>query len=381
MSNSSLLEMTAAFDCMHCGLCLESCPTYRATGQETQSPRGRIALVRALAEERLDYADVLPSLNACLLCRACEPACPSRVDYHTLVDEFRQAKPAKLLSWMKPAFFALLRFLRRCGVLSLAERIGTPTSRALAASVPSQPTLFPTHFTPPSPQLPQRGTVLLHLGCVQKSFFGDSLKSTANLLAAQGFQVEIPAQPFCCGSSHSHFGEPEKGNQMRTETVAALSQSADAIISLAAGCSAHLQEQSSIPVLDPLLFLNQQGWRTPPVTKKLRAVWDPPCQLDHVLNQAGAMRRALQECTHLQILEPEDAELCCGAGGMSYALAPEVSDAVTQDKIEKILRHKPDVVLSTNPPCRMRLETGLRKAGFKGEILHPVELLTVFSQP
>ncbi len=380
MSRPALLKMATAFDCMHCGLCLESCPTYRATGQETQSPRGRIALMRALAEDRLTYADVLPSLNACLLCRACEPSCPSRVEYRTLVDEFRQAKPAKLLSWMKPAILALLGSLRRCGFLSLAEKIGTRTSRTLASSVPAQPTAFPAHFTPPPPELPQRGTVLLHLGCVQKSFFGDSLKSTAHLLASQGFEVLIPPQPFCCGSSHAHFGAPQKGKVMREKTLNAFSESSDAIVSLAAGCSAHLQEQSAIPVLDPFLFLHQQGWRTPTKTKKLRAVWDPPCQLDHVLNQADAMREALQRCTDLHVLEPEDAQLCCGAGGMSYALAPEVADAVTQDKIQKILVHKPDIVLSTNPPCRMRLETGLRKAGFKGEILHPVELLTTVGQ-
>lgn len=375
MAKNRLLELSAAFDCMHCGLCLDACPTYQATGQENHSPRGRVALMRAVAENRIHESDVFESVDACLLCRACEPACPSQVNYHSVVEEFRQGRTPWVAHAAKPWISSLLRFFRRIGLLGLAERFGGKRIAGLAGSVPQNATALANGFQTPSPTSPIRGTVGLHLGCVQKEFFGPSLQATVELLAKEGFQVEIPDQPDCCGSSFSHFGDHYKGNAMATATGLSFSKDWLAVISLSAGCTAHMESKFQLPVMDPLLFLKEQGLRSTLTPSTQRIAWDPPCQLEHVLRQANPMREFLQKLLGDQFLEPERSDLCCGAGGITFATAPEVSDAVTALKVDALLELEPQILLSANPPCRMRLEHGLRAAGKPIPVLHPVDWL------
>ena len=148
-----------------------------------------------------------------------------------------------------------------------------------------------------------------------------------------------------------------------------------AVISLSAGCTAHMESKFQLPVMDPLLFLKEHGLRSPLTRSTQRVAWDPPCQLEHVLQQADPMREFLQALLVGQLLEPTRSDLCCGAGGITFATAPKIADAVTHLKVDALLELSPQVLLSANPPCRMRLEHGLRAAGKPIPVLHPVDWL------
>ena len=331
--------------------------------------------MRATAENRIAEKDVFASVDACLLCRACEPACPSQVNYHSVVQEFRQGRTPLVAHAAKPWIAYLLRLFRRIGLLKIAERFGGKRIAGLAGSVPQNPAALAYKYQPPPATPPLRGTVGLHLGCVQKEFFGPSLQATAELLAKEGFEVEIPEQPGCCGSSFGHFGDHIKGSAMAEATGSSFPSDWLAVISLSAGCTAHMESKFKLPVMDPLLFLKEQGMRSTLNPSTGRIAWDPPCQLEHVLGQADPMRDFLQELLGGNLLEPQRSDLCCGAGGITFATAPEVSDAVTLLKVAALLELEPAILLSANPPCRMRLEHGLRAAGNPVPVIHPVDWL------
>lgn len=374
-------------DCVHCGLCLQACPTYRATGSETDSPRGRIYLLRAAAEGRVEGPQIEDALARCVLCRACEPICPSQVPYHRLVERHREGKATGLLRFglrrILPSPRALrwtgfaLRSLRRLGLLRLTERIGTRRLRALAGAVPKHPARF--SWTPGQvfpAQGVRRGRVALQTGCVNSELFGAVLRDTITLLTAQGFDVVVPGQPGCCGALHAHSGDADFGRQLATRSFQAFPTDVDAILVPSAGCAAHLHEHDPRRgVADPLLFLHKVGLRGPLRPVKLRLAYDPPCHLLNVLGAKDEVGALLRQIPELQLVPHDEAELCCGAGGISFARAPEMSDAVLGRKIERILAAAPDVVASGNPGCLLRLEAGLRARRSPIRAVHPVQIL------
>jgi len=375
-------------DCVHCGLCLDACPTYKVTGDETDSPRGRILLLRAAAEGRVAAADIEDSLERCVLCRACEPVCPSRVPYHQLVEQHREGRTPAVLQFAlrrilpsRPALRLLglaLRGSRALGLLGLVERAGTRRMRALAGAVPAAPSRFVPEAGRRWPARGrQRGRVGLHLGCVNAELFGAVLRDTIEVLAAQGFEVVVPAQPACCGALHAHSGAAAQGAGLAAATAQAFaSGDFDAVLVPAAGCLAHLHERApGSGFRDPLLWIAQAGLRTPRGRVAARVAHDPPCHLQNVVGGADAVTELLARIPGIEMVAHGEAGLCCGAGGVAFARRPEMSDPILARKLGNLGAAGPDVVASGNPGCLLRLEAGLRRSGAATEARHPVELL------
>jgi len=371
-------------ECMHCGLCLQSCPTYTETSAETDSPRGRLFLMRAVAEQRLAPADALPALNRCVLCRACEPACPSKVPYSDLLHkhmELQTTTASGLSRWLNsnPRLkFAgrALRFARRTGLLRLAQKLPHQKLRRACAMVPQKPVLFrpkagaefPAHGE-------QRGVVALHLGCVEAELFGGNIQDSIATLTAEGFTVVCPKQPSCCGAAAAHDAELQSGSDRGRQTLLQL-HGFDAILVPAAGCAAFLHElDDHAGVLDPMIFLARVGLRNKlkPVNRKV--VYATPCHRQNVLGDAPEMRAAILAIPGIELLESEESEMCCGAGGTAFLREPELTDAIGARKAKFLQQSGATQVISGNPGCALQLESKLRDRNANMQVVHPISLL------
>lgn len=371
---------------MHCGLCLQSCPTYLATGNETDSPRGRLALMRAVDEERLTDSEIQPHLDRCVACRACEPVCPSAVPYHALLTTHQErtvpeSHKKRLATWLgsrrRQSFAAFTaRFARRTGLLSLARRFGPASLQRLVDAVPARPRAF--RIVPGAQhaaQAPQRGSVVLHLGCVDPHVYGEVLQHSLAALTQQGFAVSIPKQPACCGALESHAGAAEVGTARGLETLQAL-QGSDAILVPAAGCHAFLQHQDpNLPILDPMAFLQQQGIRGEMKPIEEDIAWDPPCHQQNVAQCSDATLALLQQIPGMRLLEHKEADLCCGAGGIAFLREPELTGAIGTRKAQHLLEVKPKRIVTGNPGCRLQLEASLRGIEARIPVQHPISLI------
>jgi len=373
-------------DCMHCGLCLQSCPTYVATGLETDSPRGRIALLRAEIEGRIDAPAITPALDRCVQCRACETVCPSDVPYHSLLQGFQSRNPNRKITRRLNYWFgstrrlrgiaSLARFAQRTRLLQLAEKIAPPKLRRLASALPQNATAF--HPTPGQTYAAvgePRGAVRLHLGCVDSNFFGHVLQQTIALLNHEGFAVSIPAQPSCCGALEAHSGAADIGRIRGADTLKALS-GFDAILMTAAGCQAFLHElDPREKVMDPIAFLLEQGIRSEIHPLKQRLVYDPPCHKQNVLGNPDAALEILRQIPGLEIAAHQEADLCCGAGGISFLREAELTENIGLRKAQALIDAAPQVVVNGNSGCRIQIESSLRKLGSDLNVVHPIRLL------
>lgn len=373
-------------DCVHCGLCLQVCPTYRVTGIESDSPRGRIALMRAQAEERLPALEVAPWVDRCVLCRACEPVCPSQVPYHELVERQRAgARASSSPGWLRRtlesarlqrAAGALGRAARRLGLAAFAARCAPRRLRAMAAAVPTRPTAWrPRPGTTFAARPPQRGSVTLHLGCVNPEFFGSVLRDVVAVLTHQGFAVQVPKQPACCGALAGHAGDSASGARQAAATRDAL-HGADAILVPAAGCAAHLRATDPRGgAVDPLVFLARQGLRGPLRPVERRVAHAPPCHLSNVLREESEVTDLLATIPGLRLVPLAEANVCCGAGGASFQEHPELAADMGARKAAAIAAGGAEWVVAGNPGCLMQIEGSLRAARSPARVLHPVHVL------
>lgn len=373
-------------DCMHCGLCLQDCPTYLATGLETDSPRGRLALMRAEMEGRIEAPEIGNALDRCVQCHACEVVCPSDVPYHSLLQSFQERHPnpqltQRLSFWMGStrrlrAVAGLARFAQRRHLLPIAEKLAPKKLRRMMQTVPEAATAF--HPAPGTdyPAIGEpRGKVRLHLGCVDSNFFGSVLQQTVEILNHEGFEVSIPKQPSCCGALEAHSGAGDVGRLRGTETLKALS-GFDAILVTAAGCQAFLHElDPREKVMDPLEFLLSQGIRSTLQPVAQHFALDPPCHKQNVLGTPDAALEIMRRIPGLEIFDHPNADECCGAGGMAFLREPELTDAIGQRKAEALIRVKPQVVVSANSGCRIQIEASLRKQGSDLKVMHPIHLV------
>ena len=424
---ASLLEKSLyddSLDCVHCGLCLTSCPTYRATGRETSSPRGRIYLMRGLAEGRLVDTEVLAEeAFLCLGCRACETACPSGVRYGEMLEHTRDALRS---SEVKPSLatrierFALreivpeptrLRFL--VALLGLAQRLGL--DRAAAAVMPRRlaemtnllPTIPPAKerarmpsFTPAVGE--RLGCVALFEGCVMPEFFGRVNDAARLVLSRAGYDVVVPSGQGCCGALQAHSGDLDfahglaERNARAFEPASGLSGGSgigevDAIIVTSAGCSAALRETENWigeaggrvagGVRDVLEFLDEVDARLSPKSMSKRVCYDDACHLIHAQGIAQGPRRLLNSIPELELVAHRNPEACCGAAGIYNLTQPEMSQRVLSPKIEALAEAEPEIVATANPGCAMQLSSGLREAGVAARVVHPIELLEEATRP
>jgi len=403
-------------DCVHCGLCLPVCPTYRVTGRETSSPRGRVFLMRGAAEGEIPFGEVVAEeAYLCLGCRACETACPSGVRFGSLLEGTRAAVeraglrrgPARHLEWWalrhlvpRPrrlrVLLTLLGVAQRTGLDRLGARLLPRRVRHLAEAAPRVPPRAERRPLPAA--LPaegeRRGRVGLFVGCIMPELFGRANAATARVLARNGFSVlAVPGQG-CCGALQAHSGDADTARRLLARNVEAFGAELDAVVVNSAGCGAFLREAGewapeggaafAARVRDVCELLDEVGLRPPPRPNagegRLRVCYDDPCHLVHGQGVADAPRRLLEQLPGLELVPHADATICCGAAGIYNLTHPETSDAVLARKVEALAAAAPDVVATGNPGCIMQLERGLaaharRTRRPAPRVVHPVELL------
>ncbi|MFQ5417902.1 MAG: (Fe-S)-binding protein [Myxococcota bacterium] len=396
----------ASLDCVHCGLCLESCPTYRETGRETSSPRGRIYLLRAVAEGRLSLSDaVVEEAFLCLDCRSCETACPSGVAFGSLIELARaEVIDAGLRTgWSARIERLALRHLiphrrrLRLAIDGLAWlqrlRLDRMAAALLPGSIGEARRLMPA--VPPRSErraLPaftaaegeRRGRVGFLQGCIMPELFGAVNAATLRVLAKNGFEVVVPEAQGCCGALHAHSGELEDARGLARRNIAAFAD-VDVLVVNSAGCGAAMREAGRwLPgegeafarsVRDVTEFLDDAGLRPPSAPIAASVCYDDPCHLVHGQGVSDAPRRLLQQIAGLTLRDHRDPGACCGAAGTYNLTHPAMSRAVLARKIDSLEAADPDLVATGNPGCLMQLRAGAARRRLRARVVHPVELL------
>lgn len=416
--------------CVHCGFCLPACPTYLATGDEADSPRGRIVLMRALERGEIAPADaaLVQHLDACLGCRGCEPVCPSGVSYGRGLEKARErlfearglSPQAKVVLGLfsrervwRP-LFTLARLFRATGVpraLSGGGRIGFAMGMLAAttprchpeAALPGQAArpkgaerggsssfrssaAFGT-AAPQGDSAKQASTVALFRGCVMDTLFPHVHAATVRTLQANGYEVvEVPGQ-VCCGALHEHAGDRDAARELARRNLVAFADSADYIVVNSAGCGALLKdyghllgdaaaEQLASRVRDVSELLAAAGPRQGG-SLELDVAYDAPCHLQHAQRIQDPPLALLRAIPGLRLQVLPDSDRCCGSAGIYSLLRPEMARAVLENKIEAFASAtpRPALVSTGNPGCLMQIGAGLKAAGLDIAVAHPVELL------
>jgi glycolate oxidase iron-sulfur subunit len=429
VSGLSTLDYSVIQQCMHCGMCLPTCPTYDATLRERNSPRGRIALMRAVADGQLaigpEFAD---EMSYCLGCLACQTACPAGVNYAVLLETARTdieqsgaAAAGRPFEGRLRAFWrrvtlgflfvhpralrtagALLRWYQRSGLEWLARRTGLVRllPRALARLEPQTPRIAPrfSHelIAPVErPEGPIRHRVLLLTGCVQDIVFSDVNRDTADVLLANGCQVETPPLQPCCGSLHAHNGEREGAQTLARRMLDLIAADPyDAIITNAGGCGTHLRHYSALlrddaayraraeewdrNIRDVHEYLVEIGARPPtvaPFDSPAAITYHDSCHLAHGQRIVREPRALLRLVPGIALVDLPEASWCCGSAGIYNITQPEQSAALLDRKVRNIAGTAAQIVAAANPGCQLQISRGLRAAGARTGVLHPVSLL------
>jgi len=404
-------------DCVHCGFCLPTCPTYLVLGNEMDSPRGRIWLIRSAAEGKTGITDSFAKhMNLCLLCRACETACPSGVKFGFLMEAARgqverhyRYPPADrrfrdlILHTFTDlrrlrAMTSLLRFYQSCGLQKLVRASGILRALGrlgrmenLLPAIPDQrlrtelPEIVPAKGE-------RRGRAGLLTGCVQRFFFAQVNSATARVLSENGYEVVVPRDQGCCGSLLVHEGERERAKELARKTIDTFERAGvDVVVVNAAGCGSVMKEYWELLHTDPayaekatafsrkvrdvsqLLAQVPLNGRLQPLS--LTVTYHDACHLAHGQKVRQEPRTILKAIPGLQLVELKESDVCCGSAGIYNLLYPDLAQQFLDRKIERIQETGAEVVVSGNPGCTLQIEKGLKERGLKIQVLHPVELL------
>lgn len=409
--------------CVQCGLCLPTCPTYRETYREQSSPRGRLHLMRAVHEQRIDVLDPVftDQMSECLDCRACEAACPSGVAYGPQLEAARAqiagaaqqrgqhgigGRLARRLVFgylfqdlgRLRRLSALARFYQRSGGRTLARRtrlldaLGLDRLEAMLPLLRGRP-LVPAGQTYPAQQ-PRRGRVALLAGCVMHVAYAHVHEATIRVLQRNGWEVVVPAEQGCCGALHVHGGDPEGGRALARRNIAALlSDDVDVIVSDAAGCGAALKNYGHLlaadhewqvraaglaaKTKDVLELLAEQPLRGPLGKLRVRVTYQEPCHLAHAQRISAQPRALLRQIPGLELVEMAEPAMCCGAAGLYGVSEPEMSARLLTRKLANALTTTPRIIATANPGCAMQLQSGLQANGDHPhvQVRHVIELL------
>jgi glycolate oxidase iron-sulfur subunit len=415
------LDYSVVQQCMHCGLCLPTCPTYDATKLERNSPRGRIALMRAIADGRLEptrgFAD---EMYFCLGCLACMTACPAGVNYAELFEHSRaEAEQSGVLNSRKRSFIrnftlrwlfmdlgrlqllgralrlyqqlGLQTFLRRSGVLKLLPK----RLRELEATMPAVQEKFSADLI--LPVTPAVGTrkyrVAMLAGCAQDLIFSDVNRDTVETLARNGCEVVTPPEQHCCGSLHAHNGEWELAQQLARKSIDQFPpERFDAIITNAGGCGSHLKHYAKLlagdaayeqrarkwdgKVKDIHEWLMQIGIQPPLSGQPAQTVtYHESCHLCHGQKITTQPRQLLRAIPNLKLIELPESSWCCGSAGIYNLIQPEMANDLLERKLEHIKSTGAEVVATGNPGCLLQIINGADREGLKWRVVHPVTLL------
>jgi len=393
-------------DCVHCGFCLDSCPTYVLWGAEADSPRGRIVLMDEGLQEAEELSpEMVTHFDRCLGCMACVTACPSGVRYDRLIERVRpQVERHHSRSTAEQALRLLLfetlphpkRLRALAPMLAAGRKLGAerlPGRVAILAKVAPRKSLkeirrsrIPERTAPVGPL---RGRVGLLLGCVQRVFFAEVHRATVGALAAEGFEVLAPAVPDCCGALELHSGEEEAAVARAAATVAAFSSLGplDHVVVNAAGCGAAMKEYGellgtpearsfSARVRDITELLAEVKPRAPRGPVPLRVVYHDACHLAHAQGVRAQPRSLLRGIPGLELLEvPVQPEICCGSAGIYNLVQPQAAAELGAMKARNLIDTGAEAIAAGNPGCAAQLDMHLRELGHPLPIHHPVELV------
>ncbi|MGF1514317.1 MAG: (Fe-S)-binding protein, partial [Elainellaceae cyanobacterium] len=404
-----------------CGCCLTSCPSYGVLGTEMDSPRGRIYLMDAVNEGRIDLPGTTAQhFDSCLGCLACVSACPSGVRYDRLIESTRaQVSRNQPRSWsdrlIRRLIFSLFPYPQRLRALLvplfLYQRAGlqalvraTPLLKRLSPQLAAMDMLLPSvptaAFRPPEPtRVPAQGErryrVGLILGCVQRLFFSEVNDATVRVLTANGCEVYIPEEQGCCAALPQHQGETQQAEALAKRMIDSFTPlDLDAIIINAAGCGHTLKEYGHMLQQDPdyrqkaaafagkvqdvqefLASIRLTAPLSPLQPEPLAVVYQDACHLLHGQKISLPPRQLLRQIPGVELREPLDAALCCGSAGVYNMLQPEVAAELGQQKVENLLSTGADVIASPNPGCALQISQHLRQRQASVPVLHPVVLL------
>ncbi len=407
----AVLNVPELDQCVHCGLCLEHCPTYRITRLEPESPRGRIHLVRAAAEGRIEPTERFGDhIYLCLMCRACETACPSGVQFGRIAEAAREvlgppgsplARAAARFAFTRvlPSpgrvrFVAkVMRFYQRSGIQRMLRRLLPPRFREMDSMLPPVPDRF---FVPTATVLPalgeRRARVAVLSGCVMSVLFSDVSEATVRVLRRNGCEVMLPPTQVCCGALNVHNGETAMAKVMARRNIDAfLAANVDAVIVNAAGCGAVMKEYDHLLRDDPVYagkaqrfcgmvkdaseFLAELGLTGPLGRLDMVVTYQDPCHLAHGQRVRTQPRALLSAIPGLRLVEMTGADRCCGSAGIYNLTHPAMSQEVLAEKMGSIAQTGAAAVIAPNPGCMLQLRYGGQRYGPPVLVFHLMDLL------
>jgi glycolate oxidase iron-sulfur subunit len=397
--------------CVQCGLCLGACPTFAETRSELESPRGRLYLMRALGEGRIEPTDaVAEHLELCLGCRACEAACPSGVRFGHLMEASRHEllvrRPptlgARLLRWLALEWLfespsrlrlvaRLLRAYQRAGLSRSVQPLVPPRLREAERLMPR---LSARPFDPREVRPRERGEpTALFVGCMMPLAFAEAHRATVRTLEQTGRSVCAPAGQGCCGALQLHAGERELAENLARRNVEAFEASGEAeIVVNAAGCGALLKEYGELLEHDPMfaeraarlarrvrdlseVLADRAAAPRLDTGRRLRVAYQDACHLAQAQRIKRQPREVLRSLPGVELVELREADLCCGSAGVYNLVQPDMAGRLLERKVEAIRAARPELVVSANPGCIIQIRAGLEEAGLPIPVLHLAELV------
>ena len=362
-------------DCVHCGFCLPTCPTYSLWNEEMDSPRGRIYLMQGLVDGSIALTDtVVGHFDRCLGCMACVTACPSGVQYDRLIEQTRDYVEAHhrrtpLERLVHAGIFAIFPHRRRLRAALFFRKLPAPGPLAALKQIAppwSAPEWPPEHLPGDGPK------VALMAGCVASVVFGDVNAATVRVLHAEGYDVHVPRTQACCGALYAHAGRLDDG-LTKTQEIARALDGYDYIVTNAAGCGSHLKDHGVPNVVDVSELLATPRAERHPLP--LRVAFQDSCHLRHAQGISAEPRAMLDAIPGLERLEPAEQDICCGSAGIYNIVQPATATELGDRKAAHVLASEPDAYASGNPGCLVQVTAALRRAGRPTPAFHPIELV------
>ena len=402
-------------DCVHCGFCLTSCPTYLQTGNELDSPRGRIYLMKSAVEGKIPMGEgLVKHLDLCLGCLACETACPSGVRYGSLIESARSQIERR---YERPVFERLFRSLlfsifpypkrlkfllpfafiyRASGLERLMNNLGVLPERLSHAQAILPDIKLSSTFSRLPNTIPAKGKrrfrVAMLAGCVQSVLFPRTNEATVRVLTENGCEVGIPEKQGCCGALSIHTGRLSEGRDFARANIDVFSgYNVDAIIVNSAGCGSSMKEYGEIlredqpyaekatklseKTKDIIEFLADVGLQGHLKELKLRVTYQDACHIAHAQRIKAHPRKVIKQIPGIDFIELPESDLCCGSAGIYNLIQPKMSESLLDRKISNLKKTNADYLVAGNPGCLLQIQMGIRRSGLKVKVAHPVELL------
>lgn len=404
-------------DCVHCGFCLSACPTYIETGNELDSPRGRIYLMGSVLDNKIPLSDsVVEHLDKCLGCLACETACPSGVEYRFLIEasrsqierNYKRSAGDKLFRGL---LFSILPYPKKLGRIlpfiylynksgirklfnsfGVLKRISSSLNR-LEQMIPDVDTMRVKEFPEViSPDTEKKYRVALLTGCIQNVFFSETNISTINVLKKLGCEIVIPGEQSCCGALSVHTGRLGEGRDFARKIIDIFSSlDVDAFIINSAGCGSAVKEYAYLLSEDPnysqkakrlaektkdiMEFIDEIGIDRNLNDLNMKITYQDACHISHGQNIRSAPRNILSKIPGLELIEMKNSDTCCGSAGLYNILQPDLAEDILAKKIESIENTSAECIVAGNPGCLLQIQKGLRERKRNLKIAHPIEIL------